>query len=386
MATTKAKQPTHFSIKPIEVASDDMTKVSDSFGQYVQFGEQDNYFSTLIDAYQNSATHRACVERLADIGFGSGLKVNGESIDFLFPFEQQRRAYFDLILFDNFSVETITNMTAAFVNEINHIDFSKLRPAIKTKDEAIDEWYYSPNFSKVAGQNKNWLYQPVPLPVFNAERLQAGRFIHVFTTYSTGSEYIGQPSYIGAINEVIAEKEIAIYHLANIQNGFAGTTVVQSFNGVPSEDKREQIENNFLKKFKGARGQKVVFMYYDTPEERAVVDTVQISDADKQYALLDERNQEKILSAHGVTSPLLLGIRSKAGSGLGSNKDEMMQAYELLRIMTIEPRQQQFIEGIRPILEYNFGEGLDITMEAKRLINVSVQDAGGGISNERFWR
>ena len=147
---------------------------------------------------------------------------------------------------------------------------------------------------------------------------------------------------------------------------------MQSFNGVPDAKNRDRIETDFLKKFKGSRGQKVVFMYYDTPEERADVSTVQLADADKQYQMLDERNQEKILSSHGVTSPLLLGIRSKAGGGLGSNKDEMLQAYELMRIMTIEPKQQQFIEGMRPILEYNFGENIEITMEAKRLIEVST--------------
>ena len=48
---------------------------------------------------------------------------------------------------------------------------------------------------------------------------------------------------------------------------------------------------------------------------------------------------QSILNGHRVTSPLLFGVRMGQG-GLGSNQDEMIQAYDIFTETVLRPYQK----------------------------------------------
>ena len=65
--------------------------------------------------------------------------------------------------------------------------------------------------------------------------------------------------------------------------------------------------------------------FNDSKEREATITDVQVDNAAEKYLTVSQEAQQKLIVSHGITSPLLLGIRD-IGGGLGSNKDEMAQA------------------------------------------------------------
>jgi hypothetical protein len=71
----------------------------------------------------------------------------------------------------------------------------------------------------------------------------------------------------------------------------------------------------------------------------------------EQYRFLSEEAMQKIMLAHKLTSPLLLGI--KDASGFSSNSEELKTSYDIFNTMVIQPMQRDFIKALKELLYYN---------------------------------
>jgi hypothetical protein len=99
----------------------------------------------------------------------------------------------------------------------------------------------------------------------------------------------------------------------------------------------------------GARNAgKVVMFFNERDQPKTEITPFPVNDADKQYQLMDTTAQQKIITAHRVTTPLLFGIRET--SGFGSNKDEMTTGLEIFNKQVIEPYQEKINSSIEELL------------------------------------
>jgi hypothetical protein len=76
-----------------------------------------------------------------------------------------------------------------------------------------------------------------------------------------------------------------------------------------------------------------------------------LSDAADQYQFLSTEATQKLMVAHRIVSPMLLGI--KDNTGLGNNADELKTASTLLDNIVIRPKQETILDGLEMILHYN---------------------------------
>jgi hypothetical protein len=76
-----------------------------------------------------------------------------------------------------------------------------------------------------------------------------------------------------------------------------------------------------------------------------------LSDAADQYQFLSTEATQKLMVAHRIVSPMLLGI--KDSTGLGNNADELKTASTLLDNIVIRPKQETILDGLEMILHYN---------------------------------
>ena len=83
-----------------------------------------------------------------------------------------------------------------------------------------------------------------------------------------------------------------------------------------------------------------------------------MSNADKQYQTLQTLIQANVLTAHRVTSPLLVGIRD-SGGGLGNNAQEMTEAFDLYLNSVVIGYQKQILKTLSKILSIN---GIDLPL------------------------
>jgi hypothetical protein len=91
--------------------------------------------------------------------------------------------------------------------------------------------------------------------------------------------------------------------------------------------------------------------FNDNAETAASIEPIQLSDAHNQYQFLSDESMRKIMVAHRVVSPMLLGV--KDSTGLGNNADELQTASTLMDNTVIRPFQTLLIKAFDDILAYN---------------------------------
>ena len=148
------------------------------------------------------------------------------------------------------------------------------------------------------------------------------------------------------------EEEVSNYHLNNIMNGLSPSMLINFNNGTPNQQERQLIETKIASKFSGtSNAGKFILAFNDNKESQAEITPVQLSDAHNQYQFLSQESTQKIMVAHRIVSPMLLGI--KDGSGLGNNAEEIKTASLLMDNTVIRPFQELLIDSFDNILAYN---------------------------------
>jgi hypothetical protein len=148
------------------------------------------------------------------------------------------------------------------------------------------------------------------------------------------------------------EEEIANYHINNIKNGLAPSMIINFNNGIPPQEEQDNIDFAIKQKWSGSNNAgKYILAFNDDSQKAASIEPVTLSEAHLQYEFLSRESTQKILVGHRITSPMLFGI--KDNTGLGSNADEIKNAYNLLDNVVIRPKQEQIADGIDQLLAYN---------------------------------
>ena len=79
---------------------------------------------------------------------------------------------------------------------------------------------------------------------------------------------------------------------------------------------------------------------------------------------------QKLLTAHRITSPMILGIKTAGQLG---GRSEMLDAYLLFLNTIIKPYQQSLLKSFEMLLEYNY-QGVVLGIEQKRLLDDGTQE------------
>jgi hypothetical protein len=233
------------------------------------------------------------------------------------------------------------------VSKVSHFPMNTLRAGKADEKGNITTWFYHKDWA-----NKKPSEDPKPFKAFgfgNKKEIE----IYIVKPYVSGFFYYAPIDYSGALPYAKLESEIADYLVNDVMNGFSGTKVVNFNNGVPADDeKRKEIANDVKRKVTGSKGDKVIISFNSSNENKTTVDDIPLVDAPQHYEYLSKECFEKLIVAHKITSPMLLGIRD-TGSGLGNNADEIKTATLLLDNITVRPYQEEIIDALDEILAVN---------------------------------
>ena len=254
-----------------------------------------------------------------------------------------RRAAFDMKLYGHCYLNVIWSNDRSRPAELHHIDAASVRAGIAEDEDEPSIYYIHDNWTEV---NKK---PPRAIPAFNTQDREAASQILHIRTYSPMNYYYAVPDYIGSTNYIELDRDISEFHLNNIKNGLFPSMMLTFNNGVPTEDERDEMERAIYDKFSGANNAgKILINWNDNKDDAPSVEPFNLNDPHKMYDYLSEQVNQRILSGHRVTSPLLFGIRSEGG-GFGSNADEMRDAYDLYMNVVIKPYQDELIKGLSPV-------------------------------------
>jgi len=202
--------------------------------------------------------------------------------------------------------------------------------------------------------------------------------IYYVKPYKAGYKYYSPVDYQGGIQYAELEEEISNYHINNIMNGLAPSMLINFNNGTPDPEQRQLIENRIYQKFSGSSNSgKFILSFNDDANTAASIEPIQLSDAHNQYQFLSDESMRKIMVAHRVVSPMLLGV--KDSSGLGNNAEELKTASLLMDNTVIRPFQTLLINAFDDILAYN---DISLNLYFKTLQPLEFKDLDNVVDEE----
>ena len=320
---------------------------------FIEYGEDNNYFQYLIDRYNGSPTNNAIINGVSEMIYGKGLDATDSNkkpneyaqMMSLFTKDCTRKLCYDLKLMGQCAVQVIYSKDRSKIVQLEHMPIETLR-AEKCNDKGeIEAYYYFSDWSKYKRGNES-----KRIPAFGTS--QEGLEIMYIKPYRAGFKYYSPVDYQGGTQYAELEEEISNYHLNNILNGLAPSMLINFNNGTPDPEQREMIERRIYDKFSGSSNAgKFILSFNDNSETAATIDPIQLSDAHNQYQFLSDESSKKIMVSHRVVSPMLFGI--KDSTGLGNNADELKTASILFDNLVIKGFQGLLIDAFDQILAYN---------------------------------
>ena len=319
---------------------------------YIEYGNDNNYFQYLIDRFLYSSTNNAIITGTVNMIYGKGIDALDSSkkpneyaqMKSLIKGDMLKKVALERKMLGMAAIQVVKEK--GIVRKLEHFPMHTLR-AEKCNDKGeIEAWYYYPDWTK-----KKPSEQAKRIPAFgfgNGNEVE----LFIIKPYVSGFHYYTPIDYSGALPYALLEEEIGDYLINDVKNGFSGTKVINFNNGIPSDEKREEIKSDVLRKLTGSKGEKVIVAFNSNADSKTTVEDIPLNDAPAHYEYLSKECFEKLIVGHRVTSPMLLGIRD-TGGGLGNNADEIETATLLYDNLVVKPYQLEIIDALDDILAVN---------------------------------
>ena len=345
-------------IKIVELSSYSAPEIKeDKRNDWVNYGEDNDYFQFLIDRYRNSTTNNAIINNISRLVYGYGIgalndknKPN-EYAQFvsLYSKDDIRKLVLELKMLGQCAIQVHYAKDRKTIKKFFHIPVQLLRPEKCNKDGEIEAYYYSDDWQDV----KN--YKPKRLDAFG---FGSGEVEILYVQpYSVGMKYFSNVDYLGGLPYSVLEEEVSDYLINLVQTGFSAQKLINFNNGAGTPEQQADIYRNVTNKLTGSKGAKLIVSFNDDKDSATTIDDIPLVDAAEHYSYLSEECQRKIMLSHNVTSPLLFGIAST--NGFSSNADELKNSFILFDNMVIRPMQELLLDAFDKILSYN-GISLDL--------------------------
>tara|TARA_X000001382_G_scaffold22058_2_gene13401 strand:- start:1902 stop:3626 length:1725 start_codon:yes stop_codon:yes gene_type:complete len=363
----------------INLSSYNKPKITeDKKRDWVNYGEDNDYYSYLIGLFTDSTTNNAIINGVSQMIYGKGLDALDSStktdeyaaLRSIFHDKCLQKIALDLKLLGEASFQVLYQ--DGQVKRAEHFPRQTLRAEKCNEDGDIEGYYYFYDWSKLKPNDK-----PKRIAAFGFGNGKEPE-IKMVKKYVSGYDYYCPVDYQGGLAYADLECEISDYLINDVQNGFSGTKVVNFNNGVPDRDKQLQIKSDVMNKLTGARGEKVIIAFNNNAESKTSIDDIPLTDAPQHYEYLSNECTGKLMVAHRITSPLLLGIRD-GNNGLGNNADEIRTASLLFNNVTIKPYQNLIIDCIDDILAVN---GISLKLYFKTLQPLEFIETDNAITDE----
>ena len=336
---------------------------------YMFYGEDNLYPDKLIGMYDSSAMHHTCIQAIKDGIFGEGIELigeeyintHGESIDDIFE-----KITLDYSLFNGYALNVVWNKEGSQIAEIYHLPFANVRSGKKNEEDEVEEYYYSSHWDNLRK------YKEMPYRAFDAMDNKGDNASQIFYyfNYTPGNDVYPLPAYVAASNDITLDAKVSRLHVNNISNGLAPSLFISMKNGIPTPEARRDVYKEIEETFAGEENAGRFFLSFSDADTAPEVTPIEAAN-DDYYLLVDERISSRILTAHRITSPLLLGIKDSAG--FSSNAEEIRVSYAHFEGTVIEPKRKKLTQSFGYILKLA-GYNVNIKVIPNRI----VEDAAAG--------
>lgn len=298
---------------------------------YIQWGENDEYGNFLFKCYSECPILQAIINGTTDYVVGDEIRINVQGLEFEANREGESfrdvisKTLIDYYIFGNGYLQIVKNKGGK-IAELYWLDARYVRSGLKNQ-----VFYYNEDFGRKWGRSKKTVIYPAYMP----EGEDATSVLMLKTPNSRGT--YGTPVWESALKSVITEMEIDKFHLAEIQNNFAGSAVINFNNGNPSPEQKAEIEKNVSEKFGGSENAGRIMLSFNKGKDNATtVERLQSDDFDSRYNDLAKKTQLQIFTVFGANANLF-GVPTESN---GFNSEEYQSSFKLYNRTRVKPVQR----------------------------------------------
>jgi len=348
---------------------------------WVYYGEDNLFPNHLLALYQYSALNRACLNAIIYGVKGKNLKVIEGDPNVLAManrsetvYELWEKSVVDRCIFGGHAFNIVKGNDGD-VSEFYHTDFSRLRAGKEDDFGNVGHYYYSVDWrSTTLNQNK---YKAIEIPAFNLLPDSPPSQLMYFKSYSPGMSYYPPPDYLGGLTTIQLDIEVKNFHLNNLQSSMMPSVAVSFTNGVPSEEERDIIYRQLDAKYSSSNNAGKWFLFFsENPETAPVITPIPNNASDGWYSQMAPQVEGTILTAHRITSPMILGIKQAGQLG---GRAELIDAYNLFLEIVIKPIQAELLKDFEKVLFLRTKQAIKLDVEQNQILPDVLQEAEGQI-------
>jgi len=329
--------------------------------EYVRYGEDNTYPDYLVYLYNRSSIHNAIVNGKSRFILGQGwamAQASGESIlnDAIRRInavetidELTYKVILDRLIFGGYALRI--NWMGGKISSIYHQPFQEVRTNTKLSEFLVSKEWTREQSTKATFKSSAKVpedvtfYQP-----FNPNTKETTTQILYVTDYRPQIKIYPLPEYIACNAYIETDIEISNFHLNNIKTGFAAGTMVTFFNGKPAPEEKKELERDLKSKVSGTdNAGEILINFAEANETKPEILPLRSNELDKQYEQLGRDTAQNIFIGHGVTSPMLFGVKSEGQLG---GRSELDIAWQLFSLNYVEPRRKQFESEFNYLLQF----------------------------------
>lgn len=350
---------------------------------WVNWGVKNNYPNLMLDLYNMSTTHRACINFGVQSILGNGVDTEAMGIDGTQVVPNYTETWDDLIknlaldymLYGSYAIQIIRNKDGKTYS-FWHMPLDKVRWSEYDEDGQIMSYWISNDWTAL-GQ-----YPPIEIPAFDMRddsTIEGGKpYLYVYRQYSPAMTYYTQPHYQAGIKSIQSEIEYINYDLKTTVNGFVPSGMLV-LNEVETDEERQGIISNVTRMFQGSENANSVLVTFRSNVDEQKPEFVPFaanSGNINLYASANERTVSRILAAHQIPNASLVGMPDVGNSGFASEADKLETAYQLYNKLTGNANRMAVIKTLNQMLKMN---GVDVEVIMKPL---SFNDFGNDANVE----
>lgn len=314
---------------------------------FIEWGTNNLYPDFLQDLYDNVATLRSVIDGCVDYIAGDDVTIlplrpnmedgvmngKGDTIQ-----EQIRDVAQDEETYGGFALQVIRGKDGK-PSEVYYIDMRFLR-----MNKECNVFYYCEDWKR-RGKKNVIVYPKFDKSLDWAKLTDEERNRHassILFVKGNRKQTYPSPRYAAVIKPCETERCVDDFHLNEINNGFAGSYIVNFNNGVPSPEIMKEIEDAFNEKFAGHRNAgRIGFSWNQNRASATTIDAMQVVDFSAKYTALEKTARQRIFTAFRA-NPNLFGIPTES---LGFSQEEYESAFRLFNRTHVRPIQRKIADA-----------------------------------------
>lgn len=353
-----------------QIANSPITNLNTQYG-IISWGAANDYPYKLIDLYNTSVTHKACIDFATNAIVGEGIdweKMKVNSADMQTPNysmswnEFVKALAFDYSLYSTFSFQIIKNRDnktySFFPQPVETIRLEEM-----DEDGVINNAYICKDWTATGK------YQPIKLPIFGFqedETIPMGEpYLVYHKQYNPVNAYYGLPTYSSAINAIQAEAAYQTWELKNVSNNFTPTGML-TLPSVETDEERRAIIRNIQSMFGGVENSNALMISFRSNIEDKPVEFTPFTAPTTNvnlYEAANDRTINRIMAGHKIPSKALIGYPAD-NTGFSNSGEYLESAYALYNVNVANNARREILDTINTLFKLN---GVDLKIELKPL-------------------